>query len=836
MGNTHISNEVLPPEQRIVNEYPDADARLQAVINYLDDSLLSMRQRRAYIAPPGRWYLKSPKPSKASQSRFVARLIIEKNYYAKMGGATVEQLDEDLGWKPQARPNITCELAWACDLGPDTRSTDSLKREEINYKEGQLVEMRRQGDFQKINLQVIGDGVFEITEQAYEYLNDKGKNKAIWFEQSVAVIRKKREFADMLLNRPGRQHEPLKQILEAAYVFEPSPQKSLSEDRWIDLTDSSIMGTEQQREFVEKALYGKDFTIVWGPAGSGKTTAICEFIKQAIRDNKKVLMVGSTHIAVDNVLEKFARGQAKLTNDDEPGVIAVRVGRPAKVSEQVRPLLMENFLETKRNEMWQHLKPLADSKTLDAPAARSMLKCLEENFDSTPSGIADDIVTKILMSANLVCGTTIGILQHPIVQQARETGTYPNFDYLILDEASKTTLDEFIVPAMCAKRWIIVGDPYQLAPFCEEAELGATLLSSIMETASKQSPEMPQDSLAKSESPKVRKLLQTAIQKALQERAVRFQEDAFTKKTLVDRSAALNLLSETKIINRQGEIVSLQEHAELNFAIALPSILESLIGPAEGLPSARSIVRPLKEGLESRIVKLKYQHRMPKHLSDFAKNYVYKGRMLLTPENAKEKPRLHSQELGCEGRLVVLTAENSSENNPNYIGGERESSNQLVLAVKELLDFAAWAKTHPRPPDQDRWRAYLISTYKDQNRLCRKLVDHLYDAYGDSFNNVDIEANTVDSCQGHEADLVILTLVRDKQTPFMRSLNRMNVAFTRAKSRMVIVGDLPARTHEAIETGQACTMLDALHDYPVTRLETKNLEQALDIVNQALAS
>jgi hypothetical protein len=113
-------------------------------------------------------------------------------------------------------------------------------------------------------------------------------------------------------------------------------------------------------------------------------------------------------------------------------------------------------------------------------------------------------------------------------------------------------------------------------------------------------------------------------------------------------------------------------------------------------------------------------------------------------------------------------------------------------------------------------------------------VDCLEEEYGELFKGIEIEANTVDSCQGHEADLVILSLVKDIQTPFMRSLNRMNVAFTRAKSRMVLLEDIPARTPEAVAGGRACSMLDALHDYPVTAIEAKSLEVALKIVNHAL--
>jgi len=44
----------------------------------------------------------------------------------------------------------------------------------------------------------------------------------------------------------------------------------------------------------------------------------------------------------------------------------------------------------------------------------------------------------------------------------------PDFDFLIIDESSKTTFQEFLVPALYAKRWILAGDVMQLAPFTDQ--------------------------------------------------------------------------------------------------------------------------------------------------------------------------------------------------------------------------------------------------------------------------------------------------------------------------------------------------------------------------------
>ena len=170
--------------------------------------------------------------------------------------------------------------------------------------------------------------------------------------------------------------------------------------------------------------------------------------------------------------------------------------------------------------------------------------------------------------------------------------------------------------------------------------------------------------------------------------------------------------------------------------------------------------------------------------------------------------------------------------------GKLESLPQLVLAAWELLRFARWTKGRRSEEPDGKWSAYLISTYRNQNALMERLVDFLLEKHGDLFSNLRVEANTVDSCQGHEADLVLLSLVyEDRQTEFMRSLNRMNVALTRARSRLVILGSLPPKTHEGTLNPEDASLLDRLGDYQhliqVTAKRTE-VSQAVKLVNQAL--
>jgi hypothetical protein len=89
----------------------------------------------------------------------------------------------------------------------------------------------------------------------------------------------------------------------------------------------------------------------------------------------------------------------------------------------------------------------------------------------------------IIMAANLTCGTTMGIVNHPLFRgrdedlhvSERPITTMPHWDVLIVDEASKTLIQEFMVPALMARRWIIVGDVRQLPPFTDRADIVANL-------------------------------------------------------------------------------------------------------------------------------------------------------------------------------------------------------------------------------------------------------------------------------------------------------------------------------------------------------------------------
>lgn len=279
-----------------------------------------------------------------------------------------------------------------------------------------------------------------------------------------------------IADSPRPHQKPLVQLFERAdAVTWPSfAPARLDEQDWFILRDLDRPGTTSQREFVTKALATPDFAVLEGPPGSGKTTAICELILQIIRRQPRpgrVLLCASTHVAVDTVLERLkdpAEPYAKWINP-------LRVGDEFKAKPEVRDYLPEH----RRASDSRRLKEFLRSQ----PASPSR--------DHLAHSLNDDAVLQRLMleTSNVVCGTTIGILRLAQLLGSGGGRSQPGawsadlFDVLIVDEASKTPFQEFLVPALLAKRWVLVGDPRQLSPFVDEDAMTVNLEACLPDAA-----------------------------------------------------------------------------------------------------------------------------------------------------------------------------------------------------------------------------------------------------------------------------------------------------------------------------------------------------------------
>ena len=279
------------------------------------------------------------------------------------------------------------------------------------------------------------------------------EGSTLFIPSSTSGLQRQRQAVFRFMHSPLPHHGPLLRLCEAPDKVRWPKCRPKAVSRWYLLDDERWSGTIQQREFVEKALGTPDFAFLEGPPGSGKTHAICELVLQFIDQGLNVLLCSTTHVAVDNVLERLV-GEGEFEQ-----VEAVRIGLADRVDQTIRTVQIDERISALL-ETWR-----ADGIFPNLDAAD-----LERIAEAT-----------ILSSVNLTCGTSTGILAHPYIRWSdagrdNDTGpSWPYFDVLIIDEASKTTFQEFLVPAQLARKWIVVGDVRQLPPFSEPKDLEASI-------------------------------------------------------------------------------------------------------------------------------------------------------------------------------------------------------------------------------------------------------------------------------------------------------------------------------------------------------------------------
>ena len=250
---------------------------------------------------------------------------------------------------------------------------------------------------------------------------------------NIRQLQQQQSALSKLQNKPCRKQEKLLELFERKSENEKFGAKwekfqGSEVSEWFLLTEVKYEGCFEQREFVQRALATPDFAFLDGPPGSGKTTSILELIAQLVMQGKKILLTASTNAAVDNILERLE----KLPEEVRNKILAVRIGNESSISDTVQ--------------------------------------------EYTLSDISHEYHEEIIMRANVVCGTIFGVLKHPAFKlKDRNQPARPLYDYLIIDEASKTTFQDFLIPALYSRHWILSGDLKQLTPYVDQDTIQSSL-------------------------------------------------------------------------------------------------------------------------------------------------------------------------------------------------------------------------------------------------------------------------------------------------------------------------------------------------------------------------
>jgi len=177
---------------------------------------------------------------------------------------------------------------------------------------------------------------------------------------------------------------------------------------------------------------------------------------------------------------------------------------------------------------------------------------------------------------------------------------------------------------------------------------------------------------------------------------------------------------------------------------------------------------------------LEEQYRMNEKIMHYSSKVFYKGKLqahtdvkdqLLFPE---DHPLAFIDTAGCS---FDEKAEGTSMTNPE----------EAVFVLKHLSQLVTRLETHY--PAAEFPTIAVISPYLQQILLLKELVLHSPVLQAHHYK---ISVNTIDSFQGQERDIVYISMARSNtegMIGFLSDIRRMNVAMTRARKKLVIIGD-----------------------------------------------
>lgn len=254
---------------------------------------------------------------------------------------------------------------------------------------------------------------------------------------------------DEVIGARNNRVAELREIIEGGEV--PSFEK----------TDDSILIPQlnlSQNRAVRHILSANDVAVVHGPPGTGKTTTIVQAIRLVLQSEKQVLVCAPTNTAVDLITEKLV----------EQGVHVLRVGHPARVSEELLKTTVDGQIQS--HEHYKDIKNLRRNAEeyfrmagkykrsfgKEDAKQRAMYYTEAKNCIKESRLLEDYIVNSLFDQAQVICCT-------PVTSNNRSLSR-KTFQTLFFDEASQALEAVSWIPLLKCRRVIFSGDHFQLPP------------------------------------------------------------------------------------------------------------------------------------------------------------------------------------------------------------------------------------------------------------------------------------------------------------------------------------------------------------------------------------
>ncbi len=479
-----------------------------------------------------------------------------------------------------------------------------------------------------------------------------------------------------------------------------------------------------------------------GPPGVGKTTLATAIIETIFREDRaaRVLVCAQGHDALNHIEEKVAELKAEgLLADDLLIVRSMALSEKAKSPRRVDKIA-DGILSRFKDSAMVQKAPSGQRKHVEQLAATS--QSVEEDT-SQALGVLSSLVME---SANIVV-TSLNSADVERMVAAREP-----FDWVIVEEAAKATGPELAGALALGNRRLLIGDHRQLPPH-DADRMGKV-----------------------------------------------FGNAGLVMKLLAAAPDAVGALFDEAVLEQITKVLSNESHRA------------SIILRAQGFVEPfRSVV----EGDEERALQtgqppfvsatLTVQRRMDPAIAQLVSKTFYKG-ALLTADNRRDEALSGASPIRCSGPLtaspIVVVDFPHISSSKRQEDAERAAPKWHNPSEAEAV-IGVLRHLHGVKRGNEKPTLAILSPYSSQVRL---LETRLVAAFGADLAHVRSEfasvrpglgyAGTVDSFQGSEADVVVISLVRNNPRVgtgalgFLRERRRLNVMLSRAKHKLVLVGSL----------------------------------------------
>ena len=263
-------------------------------------------------------------------------------------------------------------------------------------------------------------------------------------------------------------------------------------------------------------------------------------------------------------------------------------------------------------------------------------------------------------------------------------------------------------------------------------------------------------------------------------------------------------------MRRASRVILAGDHCQL------PPTVKSIAALRAGL--GKTLMERIAENKPEVVTLLKIQYRMNDEIMRFSSDWFYGGKVESAPQikyrsvldydhpitwidtsNEENQITIEGEDTpedsASTSSSVSAANQNSDLNFKEQFVGESFGRINKAEAELTLLTLAEYfTKIGKQRVLEERIDVGIISPYRAQVQYLKKLIKK-YEFFK-PYRRL-ISVNTVDGFQGQERDVILISLVRSNdegQIGFLKDLRRMNVAMTRARMKLIILGNKDTMT------------------------------------------